>query len=198
MAVRSKSSFKSTKDTYYADNTTGSITALTGRNIFEDVADSFVNFTDNTSTTTSAANQHSTSIYLPGSSIGAYVSNVTIGSAAVLTANASPVTVVSAPGSGYAILPIAFYVFLDYNSAAYATNTTFRFEINTRAVTATNTGLLPATADRYGIMVPIDLDAGDIGNSAVVFEVQTGNPTAGNSTIYVRTVYRIIQLSEVA
>lgn len=198
MAVRSKASFKSTKDSRYADNSIGSITAQNSRDTFEDTADSFVNFTDNTSTTISAANQVSSSIYFPGISLGAFVDYTTIGSAAVLTANASPVTIVSAPGSGYAILPIAFYVFLDYNSAAYATNTTFRFEINSRAVTASNTGLLPATADRYGIMYPIDLDAGDIGNSALTFEVQTGDPTAGNSPIYVTTVYRIVTLGEIA
>lgn len=192
--------------TSYEDPTTGAFPTNTSQAIgaddlqqcMEDLSDSFVNFADDTSTNPSAANQVSSSIYFPGLSVGAFVDYTTIGSAAVLTANASPVTIVSAPGSGYAILPIAFYVFLDYNSAAYATNTTFRFEINSRAVTASNTGLLPATADRYGIMYPIDLDAGDIGNSALTFEVQTGDPTAGNSPIYVTTVYRIVPLGEIA
>jgi hypothetical protein len=91
-------------------------------------------------------------------------------------------------------VPIAFFVVLDYGSAAYATNTTFRFEINGVAVTATNTTLLPGTADRYAMMYAIDLDVTtNLVNQALVLEVQTGNPTAGNSPLYVSCVYKTCQ-----
>lgn len=198
MAQRSKSSFKSTKDTRFADNSAGAITAQNSRDMYEDTADSFLNFTDNTSVTAdNGDNQSSTTLWFPAYYNGCYQKATTILTAAVLTANSSPVTLVSAPGAGYAILPISFFVYLNYNSAAYATNTTFRFEINGNAVSATNTGLLPATASRYGIMhASVDVDAANINNSALVFEVQAGNPTAGNSPIYIKTIYRIVAVAE--
>lgn len=46
MAQRSVTSFKSTKNSRYTDNTTGLVTALNSRDMFEDSADSFLNLTD--------------------------------------------------------------------------------------------------------------------------------------------------------
>ena len=46
MSQRSVSGFKSTKDTRYADNANGEISAADSRDMFEDVADSFVNWID--------------------------------------------------------------------------------------------------------------------------------------------------------
>lgn len=46
MAKRSVSSFKSTKNTRFADSTTGEISAGDSRDMYEDVADSFLNITD--------------------------------------------------------------------------------------------------------------------------------------------------------
>lgn len=120
------------------------------------------------------------------------IADVTISSASVLTSNASPVTIVAAPGTGYVIIPVKFFVFLDYNSAAYATNTTFRFEINGVAVSATNTSILPGTADRYTTLEPTDYDTTtDLKNQALVLETQSGNPTAGNSPLRVVCIYKI-------
>ena len=46
MAARSRAAFKATKDSRYADNTSGAISEQDGRDMFEDVADSFLNITD--------------------------------------------------------------------------------------------------------------------------------------------------------
>lgn len=46
MAQRSVANFKATKESRYGDNTAGEISASDSRNMFEDVADSFVNKTD--------------------------------------------------------------------------------------------------------------------------------------------------------
>lgn len=124
------------------------------------------------------------------------ISDVTLTSAQILTGNATPIDVVEAPGAGYIIIPVKFFVYLDYNSVAYATNTTFRFEINGVAVSATNTTILPGTADRYTTLEPTDYDTTtDLRNQAIKFEVQSGNPTAGNSTIRVVTLYTIKNLA---
>ncbi len=117
---------------------------------------------------------------------------VQLPSIVVLNANSAPVEIVPAPGSGNIIMPVMFEVYLDYNSAAYAGNTTFRFEINGVAVSSTNTTTLPGTADRYTLMLPTAFDTTtNLQNQPLVFEVQTGNPTTGNSPIYVKCVYKI-------
>lgn len=46
MAQRNTSSFKSTKNSRYADNTAGDVSAEDSRDMFEDVADSFLNTSD--------------------------------------------------------------------------------------------------------------------------------------------------------
>lgn len=131
--------------------------------------------------------------------VGAYQQVTTINSAAVLTGNASPVNVTPTPDSGLVIVPIAFFVHLDYNSAAYATNTTFRFEINGVGVTNVNSTTLPGTADRFRTMLPIEYDTTtDLKAQPVKFKVQGGNPTAGNSPLYVTCIYRIVPTSNVA
>lgn len=125
-----------------------------------------------------------------------YTNEVTISSGQVLSGNSSPVTIVPAPGSGYRVAPIAFHVFLDYNSSAYATNTDFRFEINGAEVSITNTTLLTSTADTWRDMGLANTDiTSTVDNQALVFKVQTGNPTAGNSPIRVRCIYAIVPVN---
>lgn len=120
------------------------------------------------------------------------IASVTIETASVLTGNSVPVDIVAAPGAGYVIVPVKFFIFLDYNSVAYATNTTFRFEINGVAVSATNTTILPGVADRYTTMEPVDYDTTtDLKNAALKFEVQTGDPTAGNSPLKIVCLYTV-------
>lgn len=118
--------------------------------------------------------------------------DVTIPAASVLTANATPVNVSETPAAGYVIVPFMFLVTMDYNSAAYATNTSFRFEINGVPVSGTNTTVLPGVADRFTTILPIAYDGTtDLRAHPIKFEVQTGNPTAGNSPIRVQTIYAI-------
>ena len=124
------------------------------------------------------------------------IADVTMTAAQINASNTTAVTVVDAPGSGYILIPVKFFLFLDYNSVAFATNTTFRFEINGVAVSATNTTILPGTADRYTTMEPVDYDTTtDLKNNAIKFEAQTGDPTAGNSTIRVVVLYTVKQLA---
>lgn len=122
--------------------------------------------------------------------------DVTIATGAVLTGNGTPIDVSDTPAAGSIIVPIMWLVFLDYNSVAYATNTTFRFEINGVAVSGTNTTILPGVADRYTTILPIAYDTTtDLRANPIKFEVQTGNPTAGNSPIRVVSIYTIQSLS---
>jgi len=158
-----------TSRTTFADNTTGDISASDLRTFGQDISDS-----------------------LPFlSTAGTVITETDISSSQVLTGFSSPITVVNAPGALLALVPIAFFVHLDYTTSAYATNTTFRFEINGVAVSNTNTGMLPATTDRYAIMHGIDVDVStNIVNQPIVLKVQGGNPTAGASALTVTTIYK--------
>jgi hypothetical protein len=91
---------------------------------------------------------------------------------------------------------VSYFLFLDYGGVAYATHTTFRFEMNGVAVSGTNTTMLPGTADRFTSMDPNGYDTTtDLRNQAIKFETQTGDPTAGTGTIRVITLYTVKQLS---
>lgn len=122
--------------------------------------------------------------------------DVTIATGSVLTGNSVPVNVSETPPAGYIAVPIMWLVYLDYNSVAYATNTTFRFEINGVAVSGTNTTILPGVADRYTTILPIAYDTTtDLRAQPIKFEVQTGDPTAGNSPIRIVTIYTLRSLA---
>lgn len=123
------------------------------------------------------------------------ITRTNITSAQILTGNATPVNVTETPNASSVIVPIMFLIYLDYNSAAYATNTDFRFEINGVAVTASNTTILLGTADRYTVMVPIGYDTTtSMLGQPIKFEVQTGNPTAGNSPLRIDAIYTIREI----
>lgn len=119
---------------------------------------------------------------------------VTISSAQVLTGNSVPVDIVAAPGSGKVNWPFGFFVKNDYNSAAYATNTDFKFQINGVDVSGTVSNILSATADNWSFILVTGIEASltTLENQAIKWKVSTGNPTAGNSPLYIRCVYTVI------
>ncbi len=160
----------------FADNTTRQITEGDMRTFAQDIADSAL-FKDGVS--------------------AAFTQATSITQSAMLTGNTTPITVITAPGAGIIINPIAFMVSIQYGSAAFATNTTFRFEINGVAVSSTNTTIMTSTANRT-VIVPITAidTTTDLTNKACVLEVQTGNPTGGTgSIIFVTAVYSTLDVA---
>lgn len=118
--------------------------------------------------------------------------DVTIPSASILTSFTTAVTVSETPPAGYIAVPVMFFLYMDYNSAAYATNLGIRMEINGIPVTATISTFLPGTADRFMTMIPIAFDTTTaLAGFPIKLETQVGNPTAGNSPIRVQSVYTL-------
>lgn len=125
--------------------------------------------------------------------------DVTVSSAELLALNATPKTIVAAPGSGLAIVPIAALLFLDYGTAAYAgiaagEDLAFKYTnaAGTQIFTVEATGFLDATADaiRYA-------DAGSslltpTANAAVVLHMLTGEIITGDSPLKIRFFYRVV------
>lgn len=128
--------------------------------------------------------------------VGTFSQTSIFTSTQVKSSNTTPLNVTPVPDAGYVIIPVMYFIHLDYNSVAFATNTTFRFEINGVPVSATNTSILPGTANRYTTMIPIEYDTTtNLQGHPVKFEAQTGDPTAGNSTLVVTCIYRITILN---
>lgn len=124
----------------------------------------------------------------------------TLDSAAILSLNSSPVTLVSAPSAiGYAIELIDWHICVTYSTAAYATNTNLRVYASTAtesmgeeqyALTST------VTRNVRGGMISVS-DATKtqiIANKALLLDVETGDPTAGAGNITVAGRYRIVPI----
>lgn len=216
MAQLSKAGYEAlygTSGTTFADNTTGDIGANDVRAFGKDSADSAMFISDNfidedsfaSNSATKAPSQQSTKAYIAAQlatiTSGVYDGFVTAGSAEVLAGNATPITLVSAPGTNNVVVPIfPIAIQLDYQSAAYATNTSIRVEINGVAVSATDATLLTQTADSLAYMNGATLGATALSsfkNQALVLKVQTGNPTAGDSPIAIKFSYRIMDCSDI-
>jgi hypothetical protein len=123
---------------------------------------------------------------------GVFSQSYIISSVQINNSFTAPVELLAAPGANVTLLPVSFYAFMDYGGTIFATNTTFRFEINGVAVSTTNTSLLPSAADRRLILPASSADtSSDLSNKALVFKAQGGNPTAGNGTLYITVAYAL-------
>lgn len=133
---------------------------------------------------------------------------VTILTADVLTLNGTPIEVVAAPGSGFAIEVISASVgYSTYGGAAYAANTTLTLITDTATFPQLgNPSLLISTVNAKKYTNFIDIGYGSfisaagaadtilIENKALMVSVDNGNPTTGNSDINVKIAYRLIAI----
>jgi len=122
--------------------------------------------------------------------------SLTIASADVLQLNSTPLTIVAAQGAGTAIEVVSASVKIDFNSAAYATNTFIQLIVNGATTAQYGGGILNATVATTKKLPEISTTSATttqlITNSALQVSTLTGNPTAGDSDITVRVLYRVI------
>ncbi len=120
----------------------------------------------------------------------------TISTAQILTGNSVPVDIIAAPGANRVLVPVAAFVYYDYNSIAYATNVDFQLQINGRLVFNV-ASMLDQVADQFVLMSVTNsgVTSSTYANQALKFKVTTGDPTAGNSPIYIKVVYTIVDLT---
>jgi hypothetical protein len=119
---------------------------------------------------------------------------LTIASADVLTLNSTPLTIVSAV-SGYAIEVISASVKVDFNTTAYATNTTMLLITDTATGQQANAEI-SATVAQIGKFRSTEVGSPSstqlIANADLLVTVDSGNPTAGDSDVTVYVNYRLI------
>lgn len=177
MAVRTKETLKAVKNSRYADNVSGLVTEQNHRDTWEDAADSFAFAAD-----VAAA--------------GMLSATVTLSAAEILDLNATPKQVIAAPGANKVISVHRAFLIYTFVSAAYATNTTLRLIWN--GVNVTPVGWIALLADTVNRQVTslANTITGtiDVSNKALMVEVQTGNPTAGDCTIKIIVEYTVIDI----
>lgn len=196
MAQRNKSQFAALYGSFgsiFPDNTTGDISEADMRSQGEDIKDSLVflsdNLTDSSSTPSIGDDDTVPTTLLTGS----YYQAGTILSASILTGFSAPVELIPAPGANRMILPISIILKLDYQSIAYATNTTVALQSNGFNF-GTIASFLAGVADTFGIIPIAANTTTNLENQALKFAVTGGNPTAGNSTIIYNLIYRVVAI----
>ncbi len=124
------------------------------------------------------------------------VAKVTLTSAQVLALNTTPVTLVAAPWAGLFIDVVSVSWKVDYNSAAYATNTTLEVRYTNGSgskVTADLAALITATADKTVTVKGVTTELVNIANAPVIVRAATGNPATGNSPVTIEVTYRVLK-----
>ena len=122
---------------------------------------------------------------------------LTIASADVLTLNSTPLTIVSAV-SGYAIEVVSASVKIDFNTTAYATNTSLHLHIDGADDNVGQIGnnVLLATVDQISsAYAPSNPSSGQtqvLANANLQVKVPSGDPTTGDSDVTVYVNYRLI------
>lgn len=127
--------------------------------------------------------------------------DITITTAQVLALNGTPITLVAAQGAGIGIELFSATASMTYNSVAYATNGRLNILCQTGvAIQGSLQGdeFLFGTVTRavsFGKIIPSAVtDTQIIANQPLIAQVETGNPTAGNSDIRIQGTYRLIQV----
>lgn len=137
------------------------------------------------------------SVAVRGKSLKLYTAKTTLSAAQVLASFTTPIAIVAAPGANKAIVVHRVTAYLDYGSAAYATNTTMEVRYTNGSgtkVSADIASLLAATADKIQSVGGIEAETTLTANAAVVIRTATGNPVTGDSPIYVSVDYSIVEL----
>lgn len=131
---------------------------------------------------------------------------VTLSSAQILSLNSSPVQIIPTPGAGKAIEIISASRKLDFNTTPYATNTRLTLETTSGNIEImlwgtgglnTNLSVSPYFSNILSAVTSTTTSSTAqqlFENEGVFISVQTGNPTAGDSTVKVYVTYRIITL----
>lgn len=116
--------------------------------------------------------------------------------AEVLDLNTTPIEIVPAPGAWKAIVVIQALASVDFDSAAYETNTTLQL-LTDNATNAqfVNTNLLAATDDSIWLFESVTSNTLQVvEDEPLEVTVATGDPATGDSPIKVKVFYCIVDL----
>jgi hypothetical protein len=126
--------------------------------------------------------------------------DVTITTAQVLALNATPITLVAAPGAGKALIFQGAHLFLDFNSVAYDgihadedLSIKYTNASGAQLALVETTGFLGASADARRFVYPASTAAiTPVPNAPLVLHLLVGEVATGNSPLKVRVYYKVI------
>lgn len=133
---------------------------------------------------------------------GVFTDKVSLSSAQILALNATPQGLVAAPGAGKVIQPLFYLINYTYGTITYATNTNMRFYyqgiptlgvVSNSMLTRTASYMMRQTSASTTAFA-FDLAGNNPTNKALVVDVETGNPTAGDGIVDIYITYAIISL----
>lgn len=132
--------------------------------------------------------------------INQFSTEVTVSTAEVLALNATPKTLVAAPGAGKLLVFMGAIIALDYNSAAYAgiaagEDLAIKYTDGSGVIASTTletTGFLDQTSDQIRTIRPLATDITPVANAPLVLHLLTGEITTGNSPLKLTVFYRIV------
>lgn len=136
-------------------------------------------------------------VSIRGKELKIFTEKVTLTAAQMLALYTTPQTLVSAPWAGNAILVHRVTWSVDYNSAAYASNTTQEVRYTNGSgtkVTADFTALVTATADKIVSVWGIEAATVLTENAPVVVCNATWNPISWNSPVSFTVDYSIVSI----
>jgi hypothetical protein len=100
---------------------------------------------------------------------------------------------IAAPGVGKVIVPVSILIAATYNTTEYTTNASSRILLNDKVIADLDISFSASGQYVTSIIGENDL-VYDLINQPLTFDTQTGNPTAGDSTVDVYITYTVITL----
>jgi len=119
-----------------------------------------------------------------------------ISSAQILALNSTPVTVVPAQGANTLIIPLEFWVFLDYESATYAAGGAIHLRIGTVSVGNVAATTVTSASDLVTkFVLTTAVASGSLLNQALVVDCATANFTTGDSPLKCKLLYKVVSFA---
>ena len=136
-------------------------------------------------------------LYVQGS--GVAEARRVLTNAEMLALNATPLTLVGAPGVGRAIVVVSIEIFFDVTTTGYTLGTgnqKIEYATGVDIINVTQTGLFDQATDQLRTLEPAIGTPNPVANSAVRVNNETAEFTGGNAANRVKYVirYRIVQL----
>lgn len=123
---------------------------------------------------------------------GLQVAKVTLSSANVLALFTTPITLVAAPGAGFAIETLAITIRNNFGTASYSTAGDIVIRNPNGSTTFFVDSIITTGISKISTFAKVDGDV--IENEALQIRAEASNPTTGDGTFNVYVTYRIITL----